>query len=112
MQAAAESVCAVCDPCPEINGAANYVGARNIIQCAVELSTVGTALGYDFTATCPAGVQAQIDSMYKNCDGGADWETEKAAWKNWVESKGCAGAAQAVPAVVLVAAAAVNHLLN
>ena len=50
--------------------------------------------------------------MYKSCDGGADWETEKAAWKNWVESKGCAGAAQAVPAVVLVAAAAVNHLLN
>ena len=112
LQAAAESVCPVCDPCPEFNDAANYLGARNIIQCGIELLAVGNALGYDFTATCPAGLQAQIDSMYSNCDGGADWETEKPAWKSLAERKGCAGAAQAVPAVVLVAAAAVNHLLN
>ena len=28
--------------------------------------------------------------MYSTCHGGADWETEKAAWKHFVEIKGCA----------------------
>ena len=49
--------------------------------------------------------QVQIDSMYKNCDGAADWATEKAAWKSLAERKGCGGAAQAMPAIALVVAA-------
>ena len=36
----------------------------------------------------------------------------KATIKTAAELFGCAGAAQAVPALVLAAAAAVNHLLN
>ena len=115
LQTAAESVCPVCDPCPAINGAADYTGAKNIVQCAADLITLSAVLPADFTATCPshalcgsgtvAPCQATIDSMYKNCDGGADWATEKAAWKSLTERKGCGGAAQAMPAIALVVAA-------
>ena len=66
---------------------------------------------------CPAGMQDTIDTIYTSCDGAVDedgetWEENKAEMKTAAELFGCAGAAQAVPALVLAAAAAVNHLLN
>ena len=62
-------------------------------------------------------MQDTIDSVYSNCDGGVGedgttWDQSKAVMKATAESFGCGGAAQAVPALVLAAAAAVNHLLN
>jgi len=108
--AAAESVCSSeLDP-PAFRTDPNYAGAKNLAVCVADALALSTTLGTDFTATCPAGAQVQIDSMYKNCDGAADWETEKAAWKSLAERKGCGGAAQAVPAIALVAAAVVNML--
>ena len=101
-----------------IDDNASMSGAANELGCGLNMVAAGLTLGFspgtddDPATTCPDGAQATIDSMYSDCDGGADWETEKAAWKSLAERKGCAGAAQAVPAVVLVAAAAVNHLLN
>ena len=74
-------------------------------MCGVDRGLVSLALLSPTVTTCPAGTQDDINSMYSACDGGADWESEKAAWKNWVESKGCGGAAQAMPAIALVAAA-------
>ena len=66
---------------------------------------------------CPGTMQDTIDAIYTNCDGAVDedgttWEESKAEIKTAAELYGCAGAAQAVPALVLAAAAAVNHLLN
>ena len=66
---------------------------------------------------CPATMQDTIDEIYLNCDGGSDsdgndWDTLKADVKTGVEAYGCGGAAQAVPALIVAAAAAVNHLLN
>ena len=66
---------------------------------------------------CPATMQDTVDAIYTNCDGAVDdegqtWDTTKAEIKTSAEMFGCAGAAQAVPALVLAAAAAVNHLLN
>ena len=101
-----------------INDSASYSGAWNELGCGLNRASVGITLGLspgtddDPATTCPANMQSTVDSMYSDCDGGADWETEKPAWKALIERKGCAGAAQAMPAVVLVAAAAVNHLLN
>ena len=62
-------------------------------------------------------MQDTIDSVYSNCDGAVDgdgntWDQTKAVMKATAESFGCGGAAQAVPALVVAAAAAVNHLLN
>ena len=62
--------------------------------------------------TCPADAQSTIDSMYSDCDGGADWETEKPAWKALAERKGCAGAGQAVPAALVAAAAVTSRMLS
>ena len=91
-----------------INDAAVYTGAKNEVLCGAGRIEVGATLGLSTntaTDTCPAGMQVAIDSMYTNCDKGKDWETEKPAWKDLAVRKGCAGAAQAMPAVVLVAAA-------
>ena len=74
-------------------------------MCGIDRLSVVASLGLDTTTTCPAGAQAEIDSMYSSCDGGGDWESEKAAWKNFAVSRGCGGAAQAMPAIALVAAA-------
>ena len=89
---------------PRLNDDADYSGS-NELMCGIDrLSVVGSLL-IDTTTTCPAGAQAEVDSLYSTCDGGTDWESEKAAWKNFVESKGCGGAAQAMPAIALVVAA-------
>ena len=99
-----------------INDSASYSGAWNELGCGLNRVSVGFTLGMsegtddDPATTCPANMQSEIDSMYSNCDGGADWETEKAAWKALADRKGCSGAAQAVPAA-LVAAAAVTSLM-
>ena len=74
-------------------------------MCAIDRGLVVTSLAFDTTTTCPAGAQAEVDSLYSTCDGGADWATEKAAWKSLAERKGCGGAAQAMPAIALVVAA-------
>ena len=47
--------------------------------------------------------------MYSTCHGGADWETEKAAWKNWVEFKGCAAGSPPPPPAVATVTQASDH---
>ena len=89
---------------PRINDNADYTGADEL-ACGLDRVSVALALALDTTTTCPAGAQDSIDSMYSTCHGGADWETEKAAWKSLAERKGCGGAAQAMPAIALVVAA-------
>ena len=88
---------------PRINDLADYSGSSEIM-CGVDRGLVSLALLSPTVTPCPAGTQDDINSMYSACDGGADWETEKAAWKNWVESKGCAaGPPPPPPAVATVA---------
>ena len=68
---------------------------------------------------CPSGLQAQIDDMYKSCDGlefssgdgTMTWEDAKEDTKKAVENCGCGGAAQAAPLFAALAAVA-NHFLN
>ena len=52
------------------------------------------------------------DNVYADCDGVAGWEASKVLVKVSVEAYGCAGAAQAMPALVLVAAAVTKALTH
>lgn len=48
---------------------------------------------------------------YAECAGENEWD-DGADEKPWIEFKGCAGAAQAAPALFVGLAALVNHFLN
>ena len=101
-----------------IDDNASMSGAANELGCGLNMVAAGLTLGFspgtddDPATTCPDGAQATIDSMYSDCDGGADWETEKPAWKALAERKGCAGAGQAVPAALVAAAAVTSRMLS
>jgi hypothetical protein len=67
---------------------------------------------------CPAGYQDMIDDIYEQCGdcdntNVGDWQThQRDNMKKLAESYGCAGAAQAAPAIFVAVAAAVGHFLN
>ena len=52
------------------------------------------------------------DDLYSNCDGATNWEEFKLVFKQAVEQKGCNGAAQAMPAVAIVAIAVNTRALS
>merc|ERR1711881_453019 len=91
------------------SGAADPAGCTANLAAGLLLGTASCPIG---CTTCPDGLQDIIDDAYSQCDGAADWEAGKPVIKADVEAIGCDGAAQAMPAFVLVAAAAVNHILN
>ena len=50
--------------------------------------------------------------MYSNCEGAENWEDFKPVFKQFAEQKGCNGAAQAMPAVAIVAIAVNTRALS
>ena len=66
---------------------------------------------------CPDGCQGAIDTMYSDCGGyeedGQSWDDiAESTLKPSIEALGCAGAAQAVPAVFVAFAAVVGHFFQ
>merc|ERR1740117_1629740 len=60
---------------------------------------------------CPAGCQAEIDVVYKDCDGlnmnGKTWEEAKKTIKTTVALVKCSDASTAAPAALVAASVAV-----
>jgi hypothetical protein len=65
------------------------------------------------TKTCPDGCQDKIDTMYSDCGGCQNFDDGNEAMATSIKTvSGCAGAAQAVPAMFVAVAAVVGHFLN
>ena len=86
----------------QINDNADYTGAADEVRCGLNRISAGLTLGLspgtddDPATTCPAAAQVAIDDLWTDCDGGADWATERPEWQALAERKGCqAGTPQA-----------------
>ena len=86
----------------QINDNADYTGAADEVRCGLNRISAGLTLGLspgtddDPATTCPTSAQVAIDDLWADCDGGADWATERPEWQALAERKGCqAGTPQA-----------------
>jgi hypothetical protein len=93
------------------------------MTAAIASAAPGTSTPATTAAICPSGLQAKIDSVFRDCDRvvyddcngcgtKTTWEDQRSSIKPSVEKLGYRGAAHATPALFVVLAAAANHFLN